>query len=562
MPKPTPKLIVLKFGGSVLLDEQRLRIAVHEIYRWRREGWRVIAVVSALAGRTDELIARCNTLNQSASATTKAALIANGERESATLLGVHLDRSGIPARVYSPEAVSLIASGDPLNAHPLSIDRTAIDHALSADGVVVLPGFVAVNDDGESVTLGRGGSDLSAVFVAHALNAERCRLIKDVDALYTSDPAATEILPERFSYASYDDALSTDGSIIQHKAVRFAKRFGIEFELGRFNGTRPTTIGPGLTRHDDSPDIPTVSSVALCGLGTVGAGVADLISQLPDQFNIIGAARRTVTSIDFDRAFPVRQDAIELATLGADIVVELIGGYSVADEVARTAMKHGSNVVTANKALIAEDHEALNDLAGIHGITIRCSASVGGAAPVLESLEHAPVVAVEGILNGTGNYVLAKLGDGTSFPAAVHEAQAQGFAETDPSRDLDGRDSLDKLRVIAHQLGWDVPGNAWHTSSIATWASNTESKYPARQVAYLDQRFARVLVKPVEPESVFAKVRDEWNIAILHHPDGSTTKLRGKGAGRWPTSEAVIADLLEHARMKCAEQYEERCHAI
>jgi homoserine dehydrogenase len=561
MPEQQPKLIVLKFGGSVLLDENRLRIAVHEIYRWRREGWRVLAVVSALAGRTDELISRCEALYPSASAASKAALLSIGERESATLLGIHLDRAGIPACVLAPESVSLIAAGNPLDSIPLSVDSTTIERALMEDGVVVFPGYVAVNEAGESVTLGRGGSDLSAIFLANTLAADTCRLIKDVDALYSSDPAKCDPPLERYAYASYQDALSTDGSIIQHKAVRYAERFGIEFELGRINGVRPTTIGPGLTRYEDTPDVPEVSSVAICGLGTVGSGVAELVSQLPDQFSIIGAARREISSEDRDRAYTVSQEPIGVASSGADIVVELIGGTSVAADVARAAIENGSHLVTANKALIAEHHQDLTRQAEFSGVSIRCSASVGGAIPVLESLKHNPVVAVEGVLNGTGNYVLGQLGTGNSLTNAISEAQTRGFAEADPTRDLDGRDALDKLRVIAQALGWVLPASTWHTSSIATWAASPNASYPARHIAFVDRHHARVIVEPVEPTSSFHSVKNEWNIAVLHHPGGSVTTLRGKGAGRWPTSEAVVADLLEIARLKCAPVQEEPCYA-
>ncbi len=562
MPEIPNKRIVLKFGGSVLLDEQRLRIAVHEIYRWRREGWQVVAVVSALFGRTEELIARCSTLHPTTSPVSKAAVIALGERESSTLLGVHLDRAGIPARVLTPDAVSLIATGDALDADPLTIDTRVIEHALETDGVVVIPGFVAINESGETVTLGRGGSDLTAVFLAHTLGAEKCRLIKDVDALYESDPAKdTSTPPIRYGYASYADALATDGSIIQHKAIRYAQRFGLEFELGRFNGTRATTIGPSHTVPDNTPDVSFPLSVALCGHGVVGTGVAELLLQLPDQFQIIGAARHRVTPGDLKRPYPVSENALGLASSGADIVIETIGGTTVAKEVAERAIEQGSILVTANKALLAEHGDELESLAQARETRILASASVGGVMPVLESIQQQPVVAIEGIFNGTGNFILGALERGSSLKAAISQAQQLGFAEADPTRDLDGRDALDKLRVIAQLLGWSPPQSSTHRSSITTWASSSKATYPARHIAYLDQHSARVIVEPVEQGSPFASTHNEWNIAILYHPDGSATTLRGKGAGRWPTSESVVADLLEIARTRSRSARKELSYA-
>ncbi|MCA9298883.1 MAG: hypothetical protein KDA28_07445, partial [Phycisphaerales bacterium] len=265
-----PRLIVLKFGGSVLTDAKRLRIAVHEIYRWRREGWQVVAVVSALHGRTDALEAD---LHPHADPHARASYLASGEREAASLLGVQLDRAGLPASVFGPGQIGLLATGHPLDAHPYDVDRERLRDALDRDGVVVVPGFIANDTDGRIVTLGRGGSDLTALFLAHALDADRCRLIKDVDGLYDDDPARAGA--RRYDAATFEDALDTDGSIVQHKAVHFAIEHERPFELGRCNGTRPTSIGPGPTTFGE-PDLPRPLRVAILGHGCVGGGVLDL----------------------------------------------------------------------------------------------------------------------------------------------------------------------------------------------------------------------------------------------------------------------------------------------
>ncbi|MFI4881478.1 MAG: homoserine dehydrogenase, partial [Phycisphaerales bacterium JB064] len=220
-------LIVLKFGGSVLTDEHRLRIAVHEIYRWRREGWRVAAVVSAFAGRTDELLASCSCDGLEADPHAAAAILACGERESAAKLAGCLDRVGVQATVLDPAAIGLCAQGAALDAHPLGFDTHKVREALEAVGVVVVPGFIAVDEQGRTVTFGRGGSDLTALVLADGLEADRCRLVKDVDGLYERDPASSGPPPRRFERASYEDVLRLDGSIVQHKAVRFARDHGL-----------------------------------------------------------------------------------------------------------------------------------------------------------------------------------------------------------------------------------------------------------------------------------------------------------------------------------------------
>ena len=555
-------LVVLKFGGSVLLDENRLRIAVHEIYRWRREGNRVLAVVSALAGRTEELIARCDALSPDASPAAKAAYIASGELESAALLGIHLDRAGIPARVLTPAAVGLLAVGDALDASPVSVDRALLDRALDEDGVVVFPGFVGVDAGGALVTLGRGGSDLTAVYLASALGADRCCLVKDVDGLYEHDPAASGPRPRRFTYAGYDDAAATDGSIIQHKAIRFAEGCGLEFELGRFNGTRPTRIGTGASTLDQTPDAPAVLDVALCGLGTVGGGVLELASQLPELFRLSGAACRDPGrhAAEAEAAGGLWTDAVDLAGSGADVVVEVIGGEEVAREVTVRALGCGARVVSANKALLASCGEELELLAASTGSSIRASASVGGVVPILEALAGRAVTAVRGVLNGTGNFVLGAVAKGASLEQAVADAQRLGFAEADPSRDLDGRDSLDKLLVIARSLGWSIdPANI--TLDGITDESIRSAGGRIKHVATLTPTHARVRVESLEPGDPLESLENEWNSAVLTLEDGSSIVVRGKGAGRWPTSESVFADLLECSRERTHQQafMEETC---
>lgn len=547
-------LVVLKFGGSVLLDENRLRIAVHEIYRWRREGNRVLAVVSALAGRTEELIGRCDALSPDASPAAKAAYIASGELESASLLGIHLDRAGIPARVLTPAAVGFIATGNALDADPNRIDRGPIDDALATEGVVVFPGFVAVDEHGALVTLGRGGSDLTAVYLAYELGAARCRLVKDVDGLYERDPASAGPKPRRFGFASYTDASATDGSIIQHKAIAFAEDRGLGIELGRFNGTRPTLIGAGESVLDDVPDAAPVLDVALCGLGTVGAGVLELAAQLPDLLRVVGAASRTPAKHAHLEpvAGSITGDAGELASRGADVVVEVIGGEDVAWEVTRRAIAAGSTVVTANKALLASRGEELDAMAANGGAMIRASASVGGVVPILEAVSCLPVVSVRGVLNGTGNFVLGAVARGATLGQAVADAQRRGFAEADPSRDLDGRDSLDKLLVIARALGWRIAPSRITLEAI-TQEAIARAGGRVRHVATLTPTAASVRVESVAVDDPLGLLENEWNAAVLTLADGSTRVVRGKGAGRWPTSESVFADLLECSRVRSAQ---------
>ena len=325
------RLIVLKFGGSVLRDEDTLSLAVHEIQRWRRDDYRVVAVVSALAGTTEELLRSCRRFAPESADHAVAAVIAGGELHCAALLGLHLDRAGIPARVLSPGAIGLISDGPALNAEPKLLNSRPIQDALDSDEVVVVPGFVAHDKLGRTVVLGRGGSDLTALFLASRLRAARCRLVKDVDGLYDRDPATPGTMPDRYASVSWHDALKTDGAIVQHKAIRFARAHGLTFELGNVNGVQPTLVGAGPTELDLHRRSSSPLRVALLGLGTVGGGLYELLKGMPDLFEVTSVLVR-----EPHRPRDVEVDANLLTTdaraavKNVDIVVEAIGGTSPA----------------------------------------------------------------------------------------------------------------------------------------------------------------------------------------------------------------------------------------
>lgn len=561
------EVIVLKFGGSVLLDERTLRLAVHEVYRWRRLGYGVVAVVSAFCGHTDALLQRARFASDGdlAPESAVAALLATGESTSAALLALHLRRAGVPGELLSPQTAGLRAVGPTLDADPVGLDVAAFQHALDESGVVVLPGFIGLDEGGQIVTLGRGGSDLTALHVAHALGG-RCRLVKDVDGLYESDPAkvdpATGERPRRYERVSFEDALRTDGSIVQHKAVRFARERGLEFEVGRFAGTRPTAVGAAASVLSHSDDRGQRVSVALLGLGTVGAGVYALLSQLEHRVEIVSACTRDVTR---DRGVAISrglltEDLEAAAAGGADVVIEVIGGVDEAERAVRAAIARGSHVVTANKALLAECGAELEALARERGVSVHGSASVGGAMPIIERATSRPgrrVVSIRGVLNGTTNFILESLAAGESFDAAVTAAQVAGFAEADPSRDVLGLDAADKLGVLARSVArLDLRCKDVEVESLADGIARLEGGRGLgvlRHVATLDLHdplcpVARVRVERVTKDDALADAPGAWNAAEIVWEDGVREVVRGQGAGRWATAEAVVADVFDVIR--------------
>src|SRR5689334_16886476 len=156
---------VLKFGSSVLRSEEDLSLAVHEIYREWRRGARVLAVVSAFGDTTDRLLARAESLCPEPEPSALAALLATGEATSAALLGLALARAGLPVKVLDPAQAGLLTDGGRLDAALISADIERLHEELQS-AVVVLPGFVGRDAEGGATLLGRGGSDLTALFLA------------------------------------------------------------------------------------------------------------------------------------------------------------------------------------------------------------------------------------------------------------------------------------------------------------------------------------------------------------------------------------------------------------
>lgn len=234
--------IVLKFGGSVLLDELHVRAAGEEAARFVRKGHRVVAVVSALEGTTDALLQRARGYGSKPHEFATALLLATGELTSAALLGLALDTLGVRVETLDAAAIGLRTEGDPLDASPLSLDVVAVNGALERARAIVVPGFVGKDGHRRTTLLGRGGSDLTALFLAQQLGAA-CRLVKDVDGLYEWDPAKPGPEPRRYSQLSWEGALDLDGAIVQHKAVRWARDHRLAFEVGSLGATHITRVG-------------------------------------------------------------------------------------------------------------------------------------------------------------------------------------------------------------------------------------------------------------------------------------------------------------------------------
>jgi len=242
---PQRPLVVLKFGSSVLGSERDYAAAVAGIQRHLQRGERVLAVVSALKGATDRLLADAHFFGPEPEPAATASLLATGESASAARLALALDAGGIEAALLDPGGIGLTTQGPLLDADPVAVNGDAVRRALEHSGAAVVAGFYGRDSAGGYALFGRGGSDLTALFLAHRLGARTCRLIKDVDGVYEHDPGTGADAPRRYEQLSWDDALKLGSRVVQPKTLHYARRERIEFDVGKIGSPVGTHVGPG-----------------------------------------------------------------------------------------------------------------------------------------------------------------------------------------------------------------------------------------------------------------------------------------------------------------------------
>ncbi len=316
--------------------------------------------------------------------------------------------------------------------------------------------------------------------------------------------------------------------------------------------------------------------VGLLGLGTIGTGVARILIEHHDLMaRRLGKTIRLVAAADCnlerDRGLDftgvrLSTDALDVVTADdVDLVVELIGGYEPARTFVATALANGKHVVTANKALIAKHGEELFPLALANGLQIGFEAAVGGGIPCMKALREGlaanVIESVYGILNGTCNFILTKMeNEGSDYADVLKEAQALGYAEADPSFDVEGIDTAQKLSILAAMaFGSKIRFEEVFTEGISKiTAADIES---AREMGYrikllgiakphgknseVEAVEMRVHPTLVPLTSQMAQVSDSYNAVQISGDFVEHTMYFGRGAGERPTASAVVADIMD-----------------
>lgn len=551
-------LVVLKVGSSVLRKPEDVAKAVNEIYRQHRRGARVVAVVSAFDGHTNALLEEARATGCSHDNRFTPHLAAVGEARAAALTAMACERVGLRAVVCGPDALGLRAEGPRDDAAPTALDAKAVLAQFDDHDVVVAPGFLALNADYEPVLLGRGGSDMTAVFLAAELGADVVRLVKDVPGVFDGDPAQKGDDARLFDAISWERALDVAGKLVQPRALELAQKRRMAVDVAAVGADKATRI----REKSSAPHTvtkPRRLRVALAGCGVVGAGIAQLLLQNPDAYEVVSVLVRDPSKprdVDLDPSL-FTDDVVALFDARPEVVIDALSSGDAGYDILQHGLRAGVSVVSANKQAVVTDVVALHKFSKDSGARFAYSAAIGGGAPMLETMAQArasgDVASFEAVLNGTVNFILDRLAQGVSFDDSLAEARAAGFAEEDPSADLDGDDAVAKVRLLAH-AGFgaelsdaDVECEPLDADAVARIVKTGESWKQVGVCSCVDGVYS-ASVRLVPARSVapaLGNTKREENALSVTLSDGQTFSARGRGAGRWPTAESVFADVVD-----------------
>ena len=240
-------LIVQKYGGSSLADVTRIRTAARRVTRLAQQGARVVVVVSAQGDTTDELIRKATEVNSRGSAREMDAYLAAGEQLSAGLMAMAIGAMGYPAVSLTGWQAGIATDSAYGNARIVSVQKDRILRELESGNIVVVAGFQGVDEKENVTTLGRGGSDTTAVALAAFLQADLCQIFTDVDGVYDQDPRSFPGATRygRLSYEKMLQLVENGAQVLHDRSVELARQHAIEIEvLSAFTGAPGTIVGP------------------------------------------------------------------------------------------------------------------------------------------------------------------------------------------------------------------------------------------------------------------------------------------------------------------------------
>lgn len=361
-------LLVTKFGGTSVGTLERIKNVALRLKEMKEQGHEVVAVVSAMGDTTDELIDLARLTGDNLSPREMDMLLSTGEQQSAALLALTLQNLGCAAISLTGWQAGIKSDSKYSKARISGIDTTRIKEELAKGHIVIVAGFQGISPEGDITTLGRGGSDTTAVAIAAALKADRCLIFTDVDGVYTADP---RIVPEarKLSQISYEEMLemaSLGAGVLQSRSVEFAMLYGVDIEVLSSFENKPGTLVTEVSNMEkqrivsgvagdkncvrfalfDVPDVPGIAMRIFKALAKENINVDMIIqSAMRDNRN--------------DIAFTIEQDDLKKAIPVVEKVVQEISasGFSYTDDVAKVSIV-GAGMQT-NPGVAAAMFEAL-----------------------------------------------------------------------------------------------------------------------------------------------------------------------------------------------------------
>jgi aspartate kinase len=303
------RLIVQKYGGTSVGTPERIRNVARRLIATQQEGCKVVAVISAMAGVTDNLIKLARETSPQPAERELDALLATGELAAIALIAMAVNALGGKAVSLTGAEAGILTDRAHTRARIANISPKRIHELLADDYIVVVAGFQGQNADGDTTTLGRGGTDLTAIALAGALNADACQIFTDVDGVFTCDPRIVSDA-KKIDEVAYDELLEMAGAgskVMQSRAVEFAKKFGIEFEVRSSFNQKAGTIA--------KEEAANMEDVVIRGVSVDRKQAKVTVIGVPDQPGVAG------------RIF----SAISAANVIVDMIVQNVSNRSTTD---------------------------------------------------------------------------------------------------------------------------------------------------------------------------------------------------------------------------------------
>ena len=366
-------LIVQKYGGTSVGDVDRIKNVAQRIQKTRAAGHQLVIVVSARSGVTNELIARAKAINDHPDTREMDMLLAIGEQETIALTAMALHALNIPAVSYTGAQAGIFTDQVFTKAKIKKINPQPILKDLQDGKVVIVAGFQGINDEGQITTLGRGGSDLTAIALAAACRADKCEIYTDVDGVYTADPRIVKNA-KKIDEISYDEMLelaSLGSKVMQSRSVEFAKQYGVVFEVRSSFNHNPGTIV--------KEEVAYMEKVVVRGVALDKDQAKVVISSLPDK----PATAATIFN------------ALANASINVDMIVQTVGHTGSVDLTFTVQRDDAANAVKVLPAILAQigggELKAFDNIAKLSVVGVGMRTHAGVAATLFTALGNAGI---------------------------------------------------------------------------------------------------------------------------------------------------------------------------